>query len=114
MQIKIEFLCRDSILAAPIVLDLVLFLDLAQRCDERKHTLRHVKGEEQITHLGLEYLGLKPPSRRHDSCKTETLKSAGRTAVTHCAAPIQELSRPTRSEERRVGKECRSRWSPYH
>ena len=55
MQIKIDFLCRDSILAAPIVLDLVLFLDLAQRCDERKHTLRHVKGEEQITHLGLEY-----------------------------------------------------------
>ncbi len=32
MQIKIDFLCRDSILAAPLVLDLVLFLDLAQRC----------------------------------------------------------------------------------
>ena len=31
MQIKINFLCRDSILAAPIVLDLVLFMDLAQR-----------------------------------------------------------------------------------
>lgn len=31
MQIKIDFLCRDSILAAPIVLDLILFLDLAQR-----------------------------------------------------------------------------------
>jgi myo-inositol-1-phosphate synthase len=31
MQIKIDFLCRDSILAAPIVLDLVLFLDLAMR-----------------------------------------------------------------------------------
>ncbi len=31
MQIKIDFLCRDSILAAPIVLDLVLFLDLAHR-----------------------------------------------------------------------------------
>ena len=31
MQIKINFLCRDSILAAPICLDLVLFLDLAQR-----------------------------------------------------------------------------------
>src|SRR5207248_3151596 len=30
MQIKVDFLCRDSILAAPIVLDLVLFLDLAQ------------------------------------------------------------------------------------
>ena len=90
MQIKIDFLCRDSILAAPIVLDLVLFLDLAQRCEELrglgiqewlsfyfkspmtvpglypehdlfiqsmklKNTLRHVKGEEQITHLGLEY-----------------------------------------------------------
>jgi len=90
MQIKIDFLCRDSILAAPIVLDLVLFLDLAQRCEELrglgiqewlsfyfkspmtvpglypehdlfiqsmklKNTLRHVKGEELITHLGLEY-----------------------------------------------------------
>jgi len=31
MQIKIDFLCRDSILAAPVVLDLILFLDLAQR-----------------------------------------------------------------------------------
>ena len=31
MQIKVDFLCRDSILAAPLVLDLVLFGDLAQR-----------------------------------------------------------------------------------
>jgi myo-inositol-1-phosphate synthase len=31
MQIKVDFLCRDSILAAPIALDIVLFLDLAQR-----------------------------------------------------------------------------------
>ena len=31
MQLKINFLCRDSILAAPLVLDLVLFMDLAQR-----------------------------------------------------------------------------------
>ncbi|MCC6753501.1 MAG: inositol-3-phosphate synthase [Saprospiraceae bacterium] len=35
MQIKINFLCRDSILAAPIVLDLALFLDLAQRSNMR-------------------------------------------------------------------------------
>ena len=35
MQIKVDFLCRDSILAAPIVLDLVLFLDLAQRASMR-------------------------------------------------------------------------------
>jgi myo-inositol-1-phosphate synthase len=90
MQIKIDFLCRDSILAAPLVLDLVLFLDLAQRCPELarrgiqewlsfyfkspmcapklypehdlfiqlmklKNTLRHLMGEELITHLGLEY-----------------------------------------------------------
>jgi myo-inositol-1-phosphate synthase len=32
MQIKVDFLCRDSILAAPLVLDLVLFADLAKRC----------------------------------------------------------------------------------
>ncbi|MCS7157436.1 MAG: inositol-3-phosphate synthase [Blastocatellia bacterium] len=87
MQIKINFLCRDSILAAPLVLDLVLFLDLAQRCGMRgiqewlsfyfkspmtapglypehdlfiqlmklKNTLRYLRGEELITHLGLEY-----------------------------------------------------------
>lgn len=87
MQIKIDFLCRDSILAAPIVLDLALFLDLAQRAGMKgvqewlsfyfkspqtapglypehdifiqlmklKNTLRHLRGEDLITHLGLEY-----------------------------------------------------------
>ena len=87
MQIKIDFLCRDSILAAPLVLDLVLFLDLASRSGMKgiqewlsfyfkspmcapelypehdlfiqlkklKNTLRHIMGEEPITHLGLEY-----------------------------------------------------------
>jgi myo-inositol-1-phosphate synthase len=90
MQIKVDFLCRDSILAAPIVLDLILFMDLAKRSAELrglgiqewisfyfkspmtapglypehdlfiqlmklKNTLRHLRGEELITHLGLEY-----------------------------------------------------------
>jgi myo-inositol-1-phosphate synthase len=87
MQIKIDFLCRDSILAAPLVLDLVLFMDLAQRAGMRgvqewlsfyfkapmtapglypehdifiqlmklKNTLRWMRGETLITHLGLEY-----------------------------------------------------------
>ncbi len=87
MQIKVDFLCRDSILAAPLVLDLVLFTDLAQRAGMKgiqewlsfyykspmtaaglypehnlfiqemklKNTLRYLMGEEQITHLGLEY-----------------------------------------------------------
>jgi myo-inositol-1-phosphate synthase len=87
MQIKVDFLCRDSILAAPIVLDLALFLDLASRAGmsgiqewlsfylkspmhaegiypehdlfiqhtKLKNTLRWMMGEEQITHLGLEY-----------------------------------------------------------
>ena len=87
MQIKVDFLCRDSILAAPIVLDLALFLDLAARSGMKgiqewlsfyfkspqtapglypehdlfiqhrklKNTLRWLKGEDQITHLGLEY-----------------------------------------------------------
>ncbi len=87
MQIKVNFLCRDSILAAPIVLDLILFLDLAQRAGMKgiqewlsfyfkgpmtapglypehdifiqlmklKNTLRWMRGEELITHLGLEY-----------------------------------------------------------
>ena len=87
MQIKIDFLCRDSILAAPLCLDLALFLDLAQRAGMKgvqewlsfyfkspqtapglypehdifiqlmklKNTLRHLRGEDLITHLGLEY-----------------------------------------------------------
>jgi myo-inositol-1-phosphate synthase len=87
MQIKVDFLCRDSILAAPLVLDLVLFTDLAQRAGLKgvqewlsfyfkspqhapglypehdlfiqqtklKNTLRWLMGEEQITHLGIEY-----------------------------------------------------------
>ena len=87
MQIKINFLCRDSILAAPMVLDLALFSDFAMRAGMKgiqewlsfyykapqaapglqpehdlfiqqtklKNTLRHLMGEEQITHLGLEY-----------------------------------------------------------
>ncbi len=87
MQIKVDFLCRDSILAAPIVLDLALFMDLAARAGmsgiqewlsfyfkspmtapglypehdlfiqlmKLKNTLRHLRGEELITHLGLEY-----------------------------------------------------------
>jgi myo-inositol-1-phosphate synthase len=87
MQIKVNFLCRDSILAAPIALDLALFSDFAHRAGMKgiqewlsfyykspmtapglppehdlfiqqtklKNTLRHLMGEEQITHLGLEY-----------------------------------------------------------
>ncbi len=87
MQLKINFLCRDSILAAPIVLDTALFLDLAKRAGlsgiqewlsfyfkspmhaaglypehdlfiqlmKLKNTLRYLKGEELITHLGREY-----------------------------------------------------------
>jgi myo-inositol-1-phosphate synthase len=87
MQIKVDFLCRDSILAAPVVLDLVLFTDLAKRAAmngiqewlsfyfkspqcaadlypehdlfiqlmKLKNTLRYLMGEEQITHLGLDY-----------------------------------------------------------
>ena len=87
MQIKINFLARDSILAAPIVLDLALFLDLAARASmggiqewlsfyfkspmtlpelypehdlfiqqmKLKNTLRAIRGEDLITHLGLDY-----------------------------------------------------------
>ncbi len=87
MQIKVNFLCRDSILAAPIVLDTVLFADLASRAGfwgiqewlsfyfkspmvaeglypehdifiqqtKMKNTLRHMMGEDLITHLGSEY-----------------------------------------------------------
>src|SRR2546426_7267549 len=36
------------------------------------------------------------------------------TARDHSNAPRGSYFRPPRSEERRVGKECRSRWSPYH
>ena len=87
MQIKVDFLCRDSILAAPLVLDLALFMDLAKRSGfhgvqewlsfywksptsapgldpehdlfiqlmKLKNTLRWMRGEGAITHLGHEY-----------------------------------------------------------
>jgi myo-inositol-1-phosphate synthase len=87
MQIKIDFLCRDSILAAPIVLDLALLMDLSHRAGmhgiqewlsfyfktpmhaqglypehdlfiqlmKLKNTLRYIRGEDLITHLGAEY-----------------------------------------------------------
>ena len=88
MQIKVDFLCRDSILAAPLVLDLALFLDLAKRAGmanvqewlsfywkspqpvrpgvypehdifiqltKLKNTLRHLMGDDAITHVGAEY-----------------------------------------------------------
>ena len=87
MQLKINFLCRDSILAAPLVLDIALFMDLAARAgksgiqewmsfyfkspmaaeglqpehdlflqlEKLKNNLRHMMGEELITHLGTEY-----------------------------------------------------------
>jgi myo-inositol-1-phosphate synthase len=83
MQLKIDFLCRDSILAAPVALDLILFTDLAQRCGMKgiqewlsfyfkspihaadripehdlfiqlmklKNTLRHLMGQELVTHF---------------------------------------------------------------
>ena len=89
MQIKVDFLCRDSILAAPLVLDLALFLDLAKRSGmegvqdwlsfywkspqtagaglypehdifiqlmKLKNTLRHLKGDDPITHLDPEFV----------------------------------------------------------
>jgi len=37
MQIKFDFLCRDSILGRPLVLDLIMFLDLAQRTLELRN-----------------------------------------------------------------------------
>jgi len=87
MQIKIDFLCKDSILAAPLLLDITLLLDLAQRAEmfgiqewlsfffkapqtkeglppihdiflqkvKLENTLRHLMGEDLITHLGLDY-----------------------------------------------------------
>jgi myo-inositol-1-phosphate synthase len=92
MQLKVDFLCRDSILAAPLALDLILFMDLAARSSELrglgiqewlsfyfkdpdtapgvypehdlfiqsmklKNTLRHIMGQDLITHLGLDYYG---------------------------------------------------------
>lgn len=54
MQIKFEFLCRDSVLAAPLVLDFALFSDLGQRAG--MHLVHDwLRNEESISHLGLEY-----------------------------------------------------------
>jgi myo-inositol-1-phosphate synthase len=58
MQIKIDFLCRDSILAAPIVLDLALFLDLAARAgqsDVQEWLSFYFKAPEPATELDPEH-----------------------------------------------------------
>lgn len=88
MQIKVNFLCKDSILAAPLLLDITLLMDLAQRTElpggvqewmsfffkspqtaeglpamhdifkqkiKLENTLRHIMGEDLITHLGQDY-----------------------------------------------------------
>src|SRR6266496_3086658 len=41
-------------------------------------------------------------------------RPSARPTPTACARPPSATRTATRSEERRVGKECRSRWSPYH
>ena len=66
----------------------------------------------------------RPASRPASSAAIPTAPTAAaspqpgwrRSAATSCAAvfPSGRSSTPRRSEERRVGKECRSRWSPYH
>ena len=38
----------------------------------------------------------------------------GKSTLLRIIAGLEEISKDDRSEERRVGKECRSRWSPYH
>src|SRR3989442_9335330 len=45
---------------------------------------------------------------------TSDVQRGGRLKATHSALAINIVTPPARSEERRVGKECRSRWSPYH
>ena len=45
--------------------------------------------------------------------KENTVSHSDKTWMSEIIADISS-SKPTRSEERRVGKECRSRWSPYH
>src|SRR3989454_12853697 len=47
--------------------------------------------------------------------RAETNVDSGRTGVTRSElSGLRDITVPERSEERRVGKECRSRWSPYH
>src|SRR2546427_9553478 len=55
-------------------------------------------------------------SRRARSASPSWPAACSRTTSTPggCAATFKRHSPSTRSEERRVGKECRSRWSPYH
>ena len=46
--------------------------------------------------------------------KVKALKGYGVDAEAIDVAGVKDVFRFYRSEERRVGKECRSRWSPYH
>src|SRR2546429_2808287 len=54
---------------------------------------------------------LGPPLRPEDSARSLLQEVSGRLHVRHRPSPWFLRAR---SEERRVGKECRSRWSPYH
>src|SRR2546430_15588506 len=61
-------------------------------------------------------LGVRAP-REKGSAPTEDLVRAVAVRARPPSAPLRYEpgpAEPTRSEERRVGKECRSRWSPYH
>ena len=81
MQLKVDFLCRDSILAAPLALDLVLFSDLAQR-----RPRRHPGVAELLLQEPADAPGLYPEHDlfiQHTKLKEHAALDDGRGQITH-------------------------------
>src|SRR2546430_15366222 len=91
-----------------------LFNYLLRYNDSPHRSASHARMEDWVQHL--------PPEGLREMCSWERFCAFAREPETRKVAVDAQVSvsgvryevDPDRSEERRVGKECRSRWSPYH
>ena len=99
------------------------------QCGHEEHIFGAGGGQRMAEEYKVDYLGGLPLSlsireqadsgcptviAAPDSAEAETYRAIARRLAVKIAAQAKDYSSTTRSEERRVGKECRSRWSPYH
>ena len=88
--------------------------DLADIRSDHRQATATLKSEQKTALAELRKAGL---SDKRERAKLESSASAAHTVETRLKAKLDEAKTAVcdrRSEERRVGKECRSRWSPYH
>src|SRR2546422_5348205 len=101
---------------------------LSPRGEQRQHDGRHTEIVLRTTFLANLELSMKTASRMLSARRTFRIVHAQQAHLQSLAACLTarilgkpcvvtlhlKVPKPSRSEERRVGKECRSRWSPYH